>query len=78
MSEPGAVFGELSMLLDQPHTADVRALEVAEITSPMQQACCLTMIRLLCSTSQRSWRDVSTATNRSLIEVKWQLSRSAT
>ena len=30
VSEPGAVFGELSMLLDQPHTADVRALEVSE------------------------------------------------
>jgi CRP/FNR family transcriptional regulator, cyclic AMP receptor protein len=30
VSEPGAVFGELSMLLDQPHTADVRALDVTE------------------------------------------------
>jgi CRP/FNR family transcriptional regulator, cyclic AMP receptor protein len=27
VSEPGAVFGELSILLDQPHTADVRTLE---------------------------------------------------
>jgi CRP/FNR family transcriptional regulator, cyclic AMP receptor protein len=27
VSEPGAVFGELSILLDQSHTADVRALE---------------------------------------------------
>jgi CRP-like cAMP-binding protein len=27
VAEPGAVFGELSILLDQPHTADVRALE---------------------------------------------------
>jgi CRP-like cAMP-binding protein len=26
VSEPGAVFGELSVLLGQPHTADVRAL----------------------------------------------------
>ena len=25
VEEPGAVFGELSALLDQPHTADVRA-----------------------------------------------------
>src|SRR5262245_50107075 len=30
VSERGAVFGELSMLLDKPHTADVRALEVTE------------------------------------------------
>jgi CRP/FNR family transcriptional regulator, cyclic AMP receptor protein len=30
VSEPGAVFGELSILLDQAHTADVRALEVSQ------------------------------------------------
>src|SRR6202047_2682429 len=30
VSEPGAVFGELSALLDQPHSADVRALEASE------------------------------------------------
>jgi CRP/FNR family cyclic AMP-dependent transcriptional regulator len=29
VAEPGAVFGELSALLDQPHTADVRALETS-------------------------------------------------
>ena len=28
--EPGAVFGEVSVLLDQPHAADVRALETSE------------------------------------------------
>jgi CRP-like cAMP-binding protein len=28
--EPGAVFGELSVLLDQPHSADVLALEVSQ------------------------------------------------
>ena len=30
VTEPGAVFGELSVLLGQPHTADVRALEVSQ------------------------------------------------
>jgi CRP/FNR family transcriptional regulator, cyclic AMP receptor protein len=30
VSEPGAIFGELSILLDQPHTADVRALEASQ------------------------------------------------
>jgi len=30
VTEPGAVFGELSALLDQPHTADVRALEASQ------------------------------------------------
>jgi CRP/FNR family transcriptional regulator, cyclic AMP receptor protein len=31
VSEPGAVFGELSVLLDQPHTADVRAVESSQL-----------------------------------------------
>jgi CRP-like cAMP-binding protein len=30
VGEPGAVFGELSVLLDQPHAADVRAVETSE------------------------------------------------
>src|SRR5437667_8829053 len=30
VTEPGSVFGELSALLDQPHTADVRALETSQ------------------------------------------------
>jgi CRP/FNR family transcriptional regulator, cyclic AMP receptor protein len=30
VAAPGAVFGELSALLDQPHSADVRALEASE------------------------------------------------
>jgi len=30
VSEPGAVFGEISALLDCPHTADVRALEYSQ------------------------------------------------
>ena len=30
VTEAGAVFGELSVLLDQPHTADVRALETSQ------------------------------------------------
>jgi CRP/FNR family transcriptional regulator, cyclic AMP receptor protein len=30
VTEPGAVFGELSALLDQPHSADVRALETSQ------------------------------------------------
>jgi CRP/FNR family cyclic AMP-dependent transcriptional regulator len=30
VAEPGAVFGELSILLDRPHTADVCALETSQ------------------------------------------------
>ena len=29
VAEPGAVFGDISALLDTPHTADVRALEIS-------------------------------------------------
>src|SRR6266436_3289857 len=32
--EPGAVFGEISVLLDQPHTADVCALEASRRCQP--------------------------------------------
>src|SRR5262245_31280770 len=39
VTEPGAVFGELSVLLDQPHTADVRALEARSFMSPMRSPC---------------------------------------
>jgi CRP-like cAMP-binding protein len=42
VTEPGAVFGELSVLLGQPHAADVRALEssqfhVANATTLLEQ-----------------------------------------
>jgi CRP/FNR family cyclic AMP-dependent transcriptional regulator len=30
VGEPGAVFGELSVLLEKPHTAEIRALETSE------------------------------------------------
>jgi CRP/FNR family cyclic AMP-dependent transcriptional regulator len=30
VSEPGALFGELAVILDKPHTADVRTLERSE------------------------------------------------
>jgi CRP/FNR family transcriptional regulator, cyclic AMP receptor protein len=32
ISEPGSVFGELAVLLEKPHTADVRALERSEFS----------------------------------------------
>ena len=30
VAEPGAILGELSVLLDRPHTSDVRALETSQ------------------------------------------------
>jgi CRP/FNR family transcriptional regulator, cyclic AMP receptor protein len=72
VSEPGAVFGELSMLLDQPHTADVRALEVTEFH--VADAASLltddpaTVLYVAMLLARRL-----DATNRTLIEVKHQL-----
>jgi CRP/FNR family cyclic AMP-dependent transcriptional regulator len=72
VSEPGAVFGELSMLLDQPHAADVRALEntdfhVADAASLLTDdpATLLYVTVLLARRLD--------ATNRALIEVKRQI-----
>ena len=48
VSEPGAMFGEMSVLLDQPHTATVRAASDSASTSS-------TMPRRSCATSRR-WR----------------------
>src|SRR6516225_5658 len=31
VAEPGAIFGELSLLLDRPHTADVCAVETSQL-----------------------------------------------
>jgi hypothetical protein len=53
--EPGAVFGELSVLLDQPHSADVRAWRSRSSTSPMPPPSC-GWTRSRCFTSQQSWR----------------------
>jgi CRP/FNR family cyclic AMP-dependent transcriptional regulator len=72
VSEPGAVFGELSMLLDQPHTADVRALEVTEFH--VADAASLladdpaTLLYVTVLLARRL-----DATNRALIEVKRQI-----
>jgi CRP/FNR family transcriptional regulator, cyclic AMP receptor protein len=56
--EPGAVLGELSALLDLPHTADVRALE----TSQFHVADVSTLLgtRSPSFTLQRFWRVGST------------------
>jgi CRP/FNR family cyclic AMP-dependent transcriptional regulator len=71
VAEPGAVFGELSALLDQPHTADVRALEdtqfhVADAALLARDpAAVLYVARVL---ARRL-----VATNQGLIELKKQL-----
>ena len=58
VSEPGAVFGEISALLDQPHSADVRAVETSSFTSGMRPLC-KTWPRF--TALRRSWHVVLTA-----------------
>jgi CRP/FNR family transcriptional regulator, cyclic AMP receptor protein len=72
VSEPGAVFGELSLLLGRPHTADVRA--VASTLFHVADAARLladdpaTLIYVTVLLARRL-----DATNQALIEVKHQL-----
>jgi CRP-like cAMP-binding protein len=61
VAEPGAVFGELSVLLDQPHTADVHALETSQFhianatallaQNPLGAVCCN------CARTPARWRE---------------------
>lgn len=72
VAEPGAVFGELSILLDQPHTADVRALETSQFqiadgaTLLAQHPLALIYLATILA------RRVNNA-NRALVELKRQL-----
>src|SRR5215472_14256292 len=72
VAEPGAVFGELSVLLGKPHTAEVRALEtsqfhVANATSLLAQD----PIALLYVATTLAHR--LDAANHALIQLKSQL-----
>jgi CRP/FNR family cyclic AMP-dependent transcriptional regulator len=72
VTEPGAVFGELSVLLDKPHTADVRALEVSQFhvadaaTQFMQDP--IVLLYIAAVMAQRL-----DAANEALIELKHQV-----
>lgn len=72
VAEAGAIFGELSLLLDQPHTADVRALETSQLY--------VANGTLLLSEYPNAVRHVATvlahrleAANRALIQLRGQL-----
>jgi CRP/FNR family transcriptional regulator, cyclic AMP receptor protein len=71
VSEPGAVLGELSMLLDRPHTADVRALEATEFHVADAASLTYEPANVLYVTVLLARR--LDATNRALTEVKRQL-----
>jgi CRP-like cAMP-binding protein len=72
VSAPGSVFGEQAVLLDQPHTADVRTLEQSEFyvaDAPAMLAGDPTVALYVAAILARRL-DVA---NRSLIEVRRQL-----
>jgi CRP/FNR family transcriptional regulator, cyclic AMP receptor protein len=71
VAEPGAVFGELSALLDQPHTADVRALEISEFHVADAALLVQDPIALLYVSAVLARR--LDGANRALIELKSQL-----
>ena len=71
VAEPGAVFGELSALLDQPHTAEVRAQEtsqfhVADAGNLIQDPISLLYIATVLARRLEE-------TNRILVELKSQV-----
>jgi CRP-like cAMP-binding protein len=71
VSEPGAVFGELSILLDQPHTADVRTLEPSEFYVANEEL--LAVDQLACIYVATVLAERVDNANRALIELKRQL-----
>jgi len=71
VSEPGAVFGELSILLDQPHTADVRALQSSEFYLANESLLAQDQLACIYVATALALR-VNNA-NRALIELKRQL-----
>ena len=72
VSALGSVFGELAVLLDQPHTADVRTLEQSEFYVANAQAMLAGNPTVALFVSAILARRLDAA-NRSLIEVKHQL-----
>jgi CRP/FNR family transcriptional regulator, cyclic AMP receptor protein len=75
VAEPGAVFGELSALLDAPHAADVRALEpsefyVADAGALMREPAALHYVATVLA------RRLDLA-NRGLVELKSELAAGA-
>jgi CRP/FNR family cyclic AMP-dependent transcriptional regulator len=72
VSEPGAVFGELSVLLNKPHTADVRALERSEFHVAKASSLIAENVAALLYVSQMLARRLDSA-NDVIIELRQEL-----
>jgi CRP-like cAMP-binding protein len=72
VSEPGAVFGELSVILDKPHTADVRALERSEFHVAEASSLLTGNLAALLYVSATLARRLDSA-NEVIVEIKQEL-----
>lgn len=72
VSEPGAVFGELSIILDKPHTADVRAVERSEFHVAKASSLLTENVSALVYVSAILARRLDTA-NEVIVEIKREL-----
>jgi CRP/FNR family transcriptional regulator, cyclic AMP receptor protein len=72
VSERGAVFGELSCILDKPHSADVRALERSEFHVAQASSLISENVAALLYVSQILARRLESA-NDAIIELKEEL-----
>lgn len=71
VAQPRAVFGELAVLLNQPHTADVRALETSQFHVADPEVLAKDPFVLIYVSAVLARR--LDAANRSLVELKMQL-----
>ena len=76
VAEPGAVFGELSALLDQPHGADVRTLEASEFYAADAAVLLTQQPAVLFYVATLLARRLDFA-NRGLVELKGELAGGA-
>jgi CRP/FNR family cyclic AMP-dependent transcriptional regulator len=70
VTQPRAIFGELAVLLNQPHSADVRALETSQFHVADAEVLAKDPFVLMYVSAVLARR--LDATNRSLVELKMQ------
>jgi CRP-like cAMP-binding protein len=69
VSEPGAVFGELAVILDKPHTADVRAVERSEFHVAKASSLLAENVAALLYVAAMLSQRLNTA-NEAIVEIK--------
>ncbi len=72
VSEPGSVFGELAVILNKPHTADVRAIERSEFHVANASSLLTENVAALLYVSAMLAQRLDTA-NEVIVEIKREL-----